>query len=352
MAYLNGYQIIDDNLCTQTTEHSSYHPLQSTAPPTAPPCKQVGAGAEPTTRRGTRNKKTKSKRAKQVESSDSTVSHHRQQHLRPPLLNHGLNPTSWSRSDTSQSTFPMLYPSVVPGYPLMSSVVPPPPGADATQQGFEVNQGTQAPPYPSAIPSAPYSAPLITPIMALVLPHYVYPPMAPGVPPPPPPQPVYHPEPDSFSLQTQPFCQAAFPGQVPFTGLQSFNSHSQYTPQAGQFASTLFCPPSTEAPQAPHEGQSRSSTPQSAGGGGPASPPLFHSRCSSPLNLLELELSVDRQDNIVLPSSGQGTNTTEREKGAVASQAMERELKQVNKDANRLLIPLLSFTSPSVRKQI
>ncbi|XP_074544394.1 period circadian protein homolog 2 isoform X2 [Halichoeres trimaculatus] len=310
--------------------------IASNALPAAPLSKQMGPGAEPTTRRGTRNKKTKSKRAKQVESSDSTVSHRRQQHLRPPLLNHGLNPTSWSRSDTSQSTFPMLYPPVMPGYPLQ---VYPRPGsvaptrADAAQQGFEVNQCTQAPPCPSAMPSAPYSAPMISPVVALVLPHYVYPPMAPGVPPPPT-QPMYHPGPGSFPLQTQPFCQAAFPGQVPFTGPTSFitqnqlNSQNQYTPQAGQFASTLFCPPSSETPQAAQEGQSRSSTPQSAGGGGPASPPLFQSRCSSPLNLLELELSVDRQDNTVLPSGGQGTNMTEREKGAVASQAMERELKQ------------------------
>ncbi|XP_034558628.1 period circadian protein homolog 2 isoform X5 [Notolabrus celidotus] len=302
---------------------------------TAPSCKQVRAGTAPTTRRGTRNRKTKSKRAKQVESSDSTVSQYRQHHLRPPLQNHGLNPTSWSRSDSSQSTFPTPYPSVMPGYPMQvypsaSSVAP---HTDAIQQGFVVNQVNQAPPCPSTIPSAPYSSPMITPIVALVLPQYVYSPMAPGLPPP---QPVYHPVPGGFPLQTQPFCQAAFPGQVPFTGLPSIsaqnqlNSQNQYTPQAGHFAPSFYYPPSSETHQAALEGQSRSSTPQSGVGGGPASPPLFQSRCSSPLNLLELELSVDRQDNTVLSSGGQGNNMTEREKGAGGNQDMDMELKQAS----------------------
>lgn len=305
--------------------------------PAARSSKQGRPGA-PTTRRGTRNKKTKSKRAKQTESSDSTVSHHRQQ-LRRPLLNHGLNPTSWSPSDTSQSTFPMAYPSVMPGYPLpvyprASSVAP---RTDAPLQGFRDNQGTQAPPCPSSIHPSPYTAPMVTPIVALVLPNYMYPPMAPVLPPT---QPVYHAETGGFPTQTQPFCQAAFPGQVPFTAPPSFSVQNQFNPQhhfapqPGYLAPSFYFPPSTETPKAPVEGQSRSSTPQSGGGGGPASPPLFQSRCSSPLNLLELELSVDRQDSAVLSSGGQGNNTAEREKGTSVCQAKERELKQVNKETN------------------
>ncbi|KAM9350089.1 period circadian protein homolog 2 [Symphorus nematophorus] len=300
----------------------------------APAARSSKPSAEPTTRRGTRNKKTKSKRAKQIESSDSTVSHHRQQQLRPPRLNHGLNPTSWSASDTSQSTFPMAYSSVMPGYPLQaypraSSVAP---RTDAPLQGFRDNQGTQASPCPSIHP-APYTAPMVTPIVALMLPNYVYPPMTTGLPPPPP-QPVYHAETGGFPTQIQPFCQAGFPGQVPFTAPPSFsvqnqfNSQNHFAPQAGYLTPSFYFPPSSETPKAPVEGQSRSSTPQSGGGGGPASPPLFQSRCSSPLNLLELELSVDKQDSTGLSSGGQGNNMAEREKGASGNQAKERELKQ------------------------
>uniref|UniRef100_A0A8C4DAK2 Period circadian protein homolog 2 n=1 Tax=Dicentrarchus labrax TaxID=13489 RepID=A0A8C4DAK2_DICLA len=306
--------------------------LKANSAPAARSCKP---GAEPTTRRGTRIKKTKSKRAKQIESSDSTVSHHRQKHLRPPRLNHGLNPTSWSPSETSQSTFPMAYPSVMPGYPLpvyprASSVAP---CTDANLQGFRDNQGSQAPPCPSSIQAPPYTAPIVTPIVALVLPNYVYPPMAPGMPPPPP-QPVYHAEAGGFPPQTQPFCQAAFPGQVPFTAPPTFSVQNQFTsqnhfaPQAGYLAPSFYFPPSSETPKAPMEGQSRSSTPQSGGGGGPASPPLFQSRCSSPLNLLELELSVDKQDSTAVSSGGQGNNAAEREKGASGNQA--KELKQAS----------------------
>uniref|UniRef100_A0A673HCD3 Period circadian protein homolog 2 n=1 Tax=Sinocyclocheilus rhinocerous TaxID=307959 RepID=A0A673HCD3_9TELE len=78
--------------------------------------KQGGGGAPETsgTRRG-RNKKTKSKRIKPNESSDSTPSGRRPP-PRPQLQ--GLNQTSWSPSDTSQSTFPIAYPAVMPGYPL------------------------------------------------------------------------------------------------------------------------------------------------------------------------------------------------------------------------------------------
>ncbi|TMS10246.1 Period circadian protein-like protein 2 [Larimichthys crocea] len=340
---LRGLTALKAN-CSQYLERQREQ-IASDAAPAARSCKP---SAEPTTQRGMRIKKTKSKRAKQIESSDSTVSHHRQQQLRPPRLNHGLNPTSWSPSETSQSTFPMAYPSVMPGYPLQvypraTSVAP---CADATLQDCRDNHGTQAPPCPSTIHPAPYTAPMVTPIVALVLPNYVYPPLATGIPPPPP-QPVYHPETAAFPTQTQPFCQAAFPGQVPFAAPPSinvqnqlnsqnhfnsqnqFNSQNHFTPQAGYLVPSFYFPPSSETQKAPVEGQSRSSTPLS-GGGPPASPPLFQSRCSSPLNLLELELSVDRQDSTALSSGGQGNNTAEREKGASSNQAKERELKQAS----------------------
>lgn len=290
------------------------------------------------------------------------MSRHGRQQLRPPRLNYGLNPTSWSPSETSQSTFPMAYPSVMPGYPLQ--VYPRDSSAathtEATLQGCREDQVPRAPPCPSSIHAPPYTAPMVTapmvtapmvttpmvttpmvtPIVALVLPNYVYPPVATGLPPP---QPVFHTDTGGFPTQTQPFCQAPFPVQVPFTAPPSFsvqnqfNSQNQFAPQAGYVTPSFFFPPSSETPKAQVEGQSRSSTPQSGGVGGPASPPLFQSRCSSPLNLLELELSVDRQDSTALSSGGQGNNMAEREKGASGSQAKERDLKQVIKRTNLFL---------------
>ncbi|XP_059199890.1 period circadian protein homolog 2 [Centropristis striata] len=340
---LRGLTALKEN-CSQYLKRQKEHVAGEAAP--------VAQSSKQGARRGTRNKKTKSKRAKQMESSDSTVSHHRQQHLRPRLQNHGLNPTSWSLSDTSQSTFPMAYPSVMPGYPLQvyptaGSIAP---HTDATLQGFGDNQGKQAPPCPAAIHPPPYTAPMVTPIVALMLP-IPYPPMGPGLPPP---QPVYHATTGGFPTQLQPFGQAAFHTQGPFTAAPSFSVQNQFNPQnhsalqAGFLTPMFNFPPSSEAPKAPvMEGQSRSSTPQSGGGGGPASPPLFQSRCSSPLNLLELELSVDRQDSTALSSGGQGNNTTEREK-ASSSQAKKRELKQPSLSLLGPPGPLYYESSPCV----
>uniref|UniRef100_A0A8D0D6Y1 Period circadian protein homolog 2 n=1 Tax=Sander lucioperca TaxID=283035 RepID=A0A8D0D6Y1_SANLU len=343
-----GLTALKEN-CSQYLERQREQ-IASDAVPAARSYNEGGPIVLPTARRDARNKKTKSKRAKQMESSDSTVSHHRQQHLRPPLLNLGLNPTSWSRSDTSQSTFPMAYPSVVPGYPLQvypgaSSL---PPHTDATLQGFGHNQGTQSPPCPPSIHPAPYTTPMVppmvTPIVALMLPM-PYPSVAPGLPPP---QPVYHTVTGGFPTQLQPFGQAASPGQGPFTDPPSFSVQNQFSTQnhfalqAGCLTPSFYFPPSLETSKAPVvEGQSRSSTPQSGGDGGQASPPLFQSRCSSPLNLLELELSVDRQDSTVLSSGGQGNNATQREKRASGNHAKERELKQVNKVINLFLFAFL-----------
>lgn len=324
--------------------------LDPLALPASPSYKRGGAGAEPTRRRGTRNKKTKLKRAKQIESSDSTVSHQRLQQLRPPLL----NPTSWSPSDTSQSTFSMTYPAMMPGYPLQvyprtTSIDP---CTEATLTGFGNIQGTQAPPCPPSIHPAAYTTPMVTPIVALVLPNCMYPQMAPG---PLPPQPVYQAETGGFPTQTQSFGQSVFPGQNTFTVPPSFSAHNQFNPQnhfppeAGSLTASFHFPPSAETPKAPVEGQSRSSTPKSGGVGGQASPPLFQSRCSSPLNLLELELSVERQDSTGLSTGGQGNNTTEREKGASGNQTKERELKQVNKETNFFLFALFFLFSFSLR---
>lgn len=321
--------------CSEYLERQKEQIGSDVAPAVRP--KQGGAFAEPTTRRSTRNKKTKSKRAKQVESSDSTASHQGPQLQRPSFPNYSLNQTSWSPSEATQTAFPMAYPTVMPGYPLQvypraESIAP---QTDTTTQNFRDSQGAQATPGPSSIHSAPYTSPMVTPIVALVLPNYLYPVMGPG---PPPQQPVYQAETGVFPTQTLPFAQAAFPFPPSFSGQTQFNIQTNFTPpQAAGSSTPSFCfPPSSEIPKPSVEGQSRSSTPQSGGAEGQASPRLFQSRCSSPLNLLELELNVDRQDGAMLPSGGRGNTAAEREQTASASQPKERELNQTSSqcDAN------------------
>lgn len=302
-------------------------------PPVAPAGRSSKPGAGPAARRGTRTRKTKTKpkRTQQMESSDSTASQCRQQ---LPRLNQGLNVTSWSASDTSQSTFPLAYPSVIPGFPLQvySGTSSAAPGGDAAVPGCSTDQGSQTIGGPSSMQPPPYSTPVVTPIVALVLPNYLYPPLAGGMMPP---QPLYPPETLGFPTQLHPFSPSAFSGQFPSAAApppnvqNQFSSQHHFPSQAGSLTPCVYFPPSTETPKAPTEGPSRSTTPQYGGCGGPASPPIFHSSCSSPLNLLELELSVDRQDSTAPPPGGQGNNTAERENGAGGIQPKEREPKQV-----------------------
>ncbi|XP_061695077.1 period circadian protein homolog 2 isoform X2 [Syngnathoides biaculeatus] len=272
--------------------------------------KQSSPGAEPNMlRRGVRNKKNKSKRAKQTESSDSTASYQRQHQLRGPPLNQGLNPTSWSASDTSQSMFPIAY----PGYPLqvVPRDTPVVPRLNAPLQGFGNNHGD--PPCPPVVPHSPYTTPMVAPIMALLLPTYCYPPLSTG-----PPHSAYHPETASFPIQVPPYAQPTIPGPATLMTQAPFNPQSPFPSQVGYVTPSLYFPPTTsETLKAPEGVQSRASTPQSA------SPPLFQSRCSSPLNLLELELTGDRQDGTTLPPGGQGGNVAEREKATVGGKAKE-----------------------------
>uniref|UniRef100_A0AAR2JJ73 Period circadian protein homolog 2 n=1 Tax=Pygocentrus nattereri TaxID=42514 RepID=A0AAR2JJ73_PYGNA len=246
--------------------------------------RKQGGVTEPTARRGGRNKKTKSKRVKQNESSDSTVSH-RKQLSRQELQ--GLNQTSWSPSDTSQSTYPIAYPAMMPAYPLQvypgTNIMAP--RVDASISGFGDSQCSQVPPI-----QPPFSAPLVTPMVALVLPNYMFPQIG--------------------SAPRQPF----YPEQGTFT----FTTQNPFTPPT---------------PFPTQEGQSRSSTPQSVGGRDQSSPPLFQSRCSSPLqlNLLQLEesqRSVERQDSSAPSSGAQGTCTAAAEKGGNTGTHSKSDKKQ------------------------
>lgn len=330
---------------------------------------------------------------KHPDSSDSAVSNRKP---RPPLQ--GLNQTSWSPSEASQSAFNVSYPTMVPAYPLY----PPAPAAPAQaacpdpslSTGFGEGQNTQAPPT-----ATPFPAPIVTPVVALMLPNYLFPqigqlgqigqlaapPRATFFPeqtqtqsaystqqPFQPPQPAYTMQTQAQFTSQQPFpVQTAFPTQQPFQAAQTaFTTVQPFqtaqtpftTPQPFQAAQTTFTtqqpfqaaqtayttqqpfaaqpsfpvqtpfvaqtpfstqpfqysltsePPKTSAIE-PREGAaSRSSTPASGAREPTTSPPLFESRCSSPLqlNLLSMEegqRSVERQDSTATPAGAQGSST-------------------------------------------
>uniref|UniRef100_A0A674CWP1 Period circadian protein homolog 2 n=1 Tax=Salmo trutta TaxID=8032 RepID=A0A674CWP1_SALTR len=359
-----GVQAFQAN-CSQYLEHQKGQGATD-AVPTVRPCRQ----AEPAARRSGRNKKTKSKRVKQNESSDSSLSHRkRQQQPRPHLLNQGLNQTSWSPSNSSQSTFPPLaYPNIVPVFPLqvypgvgtMAGTMPTSP--ENSMPGFgdsQCNQDPQCPP-PNIQPS-PFSTPMVTPVVALVLPNYMFPQMGSGAPGQ---QPFYQVKTAGYSSQPQPFLpqtSLTFPAQGPFLAQpQPFPLQTSlpFPPQSSSTIQTQFPDPfapqtgfpiptqpfssmAMEPPKPSGETtQSRGSTPGSMGGRDHVpSPPVFQSRCSSPLqlNVLQLEetpCSLERQDSMVVaPSSGDPPgNNTFRDKGrSVVCQAMEKiTLQQVS----------------------
>uniref|UniRef100_A0A8B9UMD4 Period circadian protein homolog 2 n=1 Tax=Anas zonorhyncha TaxID=75864 RepID=A0A8B9UMD4_9AVES len=223
-------------------------------------------------------KNRKSKRIKPQESSDSTTSGTKFPH-RFPLQ--GLNTTAWSPSDTSQASYSaMSFPTVMPAYPLpvfpATGTVPPDP--ETSLSGFNQlpDSGNTCPMQPSQ-----FSAPLMTPVVALVLPNYVYPEMNSSLP-----QTLYHsqanfPTPSPFSSQT------VFPAQTPFSTPSPFPQQAFFPTQPFHYNAPAESEkvPATETRNEP----SRSCTPQSVGAQDQASPPLFQSRCSSPLNLLQLE---------------------------------------------------------------
>ncbi|XP_034148786.1 period circadian protein homolog 2 isoform X2 [Esox lucius] len=169
-------------------------------------------------KKGSRNKKSKKPRMKRPDSSDSAVSHRMPL---PPLQ--GLNQTSWSPSEASQSqAFPIPYPAIVPGYPL--PVYPAGPATPdqptcpdpSLSAGFGEGQSSLAPPT-----AAPYPASLMTPVVALVVPNYLFPQIGPigqiATAPGPsffPEQPAYQPQ-TSYPAQ-QPF-QTAYTSQQPFS---------------------------------------------------------------------------------------------------------------------------------------
>ncbi|XP_015999746.2 period circadian protein homolog 2 isoform X2 [Rousettus aegyptiacus] len=226
-------------------------------------------GIESSWKKTGKNRKLKSKRAKPRDSSGSTGSGGPVPH-RPPLV--GLNATAWSASDTSQSSCPAApFPSPVPAYPLPVFPAPglvPAPGAVAAPMaphaGFAVPTVPMDAPHEFAVQPAPFTAPL-APVMALVLPSYPFAPVTPSLP------------------------QAFFPSQPNFAS-QTPASQPQLPGRTSPPTRPCACPRAERGPPA-----SRVATPatplSAAGPTGRASPPLFQSRGSSPLqlNLLQLE---------------------------------------------------------------
>ncbi|XP_067158051.1 period circadian protein homolog 2 isoform X2 [Apteryx mantelli] len=231
-------------------------------------------------------KNRKSKRIKPQESSDSTTSGTKFPH-RFPLQ--GLNTTAWSPSDTSQTSYSaMSFPTVMPAYPLpvfpAAGTVPPAP--EAPLSGFN-----QLPDSRNTCPVQPsqFSAPFMTPVVALVLPNYVYPEMNSNLP-----QTLYHSQPN-FPAHSTFSSQTVFPAQPPFTAPNPFPQQAFFPTQPFHYNPPAESEkvPVTE----PRNEPSRSCTPQSVGPHDQASPPLFQSRCSSPLNLLQLEETTKTADS-------------------------------------------------------
>ncbi|KAM5326879.1 period circadian protein homolog 2 isoform 2-T2 [Glossophaga mutica] len=223
------------------------------------------SGVDSSWKKTGKSRKLKSKRAKPRDSSESTGSGGPAPH-RPPLV--GLNATAWSPSDTSQSSCPAVpFPSPVPAYSLpvfpAPGIVPAPGAVTAAPAQAHASFAVPAVPMDAhhefAVQPPPFAAPL-APVMALVLPSYPFPPVTPNLPP------AFFPSP------MVPASQPEFPGRT--------SPHKQPCP----------CPRAERGP--PVSRVATPATPLSATGpSGRASPPLFQSRGSSPLqlNLLQLE---------------------------------------------------------------
>ncbi|XP_055472519.1 period circadian protein homolog 2 isoform X2 [Psammomys obesus] len=221
------------------------------------------SGIESSWRKTGKSRKLKSKRVKTRDSSESTGSGGPVSH-RPPLV--GLNATAWSPSDTSQSSCPSApFPAPVPAYPLPvfqapgvvstpGAVVAPPAAAHSGFTVPVVPVGTQP---EFALQPLPFAAPL-APVVAFMLPSYPFPPATPNLP------------------------QAFFPSQPHFPAHPTAASEVASASQAEFPARTSTLRQPCTCPATPPAGTVAS---------GRASPPLFQSRGSSPLqlNLLQLE---------------------------------------------------------------
>ncbi|ELW63543.1 Period circadian protein like protein 2 [Tupaia chinensis] len=246
------------------------------------------SGIDSSWKKSGKNRKLKSKRAKPRDSSESTGSGGPVPH-RPPLV--GLNATAWSPSDTSQSSCPAVaFPTSMPAYSLPMFPAPgivPGPGAVvappvAPHASFTVPTVSVDAQQQFVVQPPPLAAPL-APVVAFMLPSCPFPPETPSL------------------------SQAFFPGQPHFPGHPTLTPGTAPASQPESPSRTSLLRQSCACPATP------ATPPLAAGAVGRASPPLFQSRGSSPLqlNLLQLE---------EVPEAGPGVTGTSGTSGTAATQ--------------------------------
>lgn len=307
-------------------------------PPATRLAKPSISGAEPITKRSGRTKKSKKPRIKNPESSDSAVS---QRRLRPPLQ--GLNQTSWSPSEASQSAFSVPYPTMVPGYNFYPTTLPP--AGDHTSDA----QTAQAP------PTAPqFPAPMVTPMVAFVLPSYMFPQL--GMPT----RPAFYPEQQPAVDPQQPQLiynfqnplqaqqtQSNYTTQQPLQPQQAYTLQQPFTPQQLYVTQNPFQPQAPFTPPQPFQVQFTPQTPlpyrvpsdprlpvpESAEGpsSSPLSrtPPLFGSHCSSPLQLDLLQLEDKADSHSMAPPSGSRGNCSSAPEKSTSVADMQQVRKEL-----------------------
>lgn len=273
---------------------------------------------EETAKKSWRTKKSRKKpRTKHPDSSDNAASQHRPL---PPLQ--GLNQTSWSPSEASQSGLSVPFPTVVPGYPLypvVPSVAPP-----QAPTGVAESQSTQA-----TASAATYPNPLVTPVVALVLPSLMLPQIdtAPRSPFCADTQQAYNalfqPQ-QAYNIQQPLQTQQAYTGQQAFQPQQAYsttqhlqNPQSCSTHQCFQTHTSITSQQPAYTPQT-HFQYGMASDPKHSIESTecpspllpPHSPPLFESRCSSPLQLDLLQMEEKQDSHTIAPQSSTQANCT------------------------------------------
>ncbi|XP_061090295.1 period circadian protein homolog 1-like isoform X2 [Conger conger] len=205
--------------------------------------------------------------------------------------------SSWPNSVGSQASLPSLpyHPAVLPLYPLYPPLAPPMP-----HPAVDVPNPDASLRYP--LQCAQLAPPLASPMMAFVLPNYIFPQPNP---------PVLQPnlpiqQPNLSVPQSNPPVLQPNPPIPQASSTQEFYNPDHMFP---------FPRPAPVAPAAALRAPpSRSSTPLSCSQPPPerdgTDSPLFQSRCSSPLNLLQLEeLPSNRLEMSALVATQQATPT-------------------------------------------
>ncbi|XP_058555515.1 period circadian protein homolog 2 isoform X1 [Neofelis nebulosa] len=242
------------------------------------------SGIDSSWKKNGKNRKLKSKRAKPRDSSESTGSRGLAPH-RPPLV--GLNATAWSPSDTSQSSRPSTpFPDSMPAYSLPVFPAPglmPTPGPVAATP-VAPHASFAVPTVPMDTQHPPFTVPL-APVMALVLPNYSFPMVTPGLP------------------------QAFFPGQPNFLPKMIPASQPELPGRTSPPKQPCTCPRAECGPPA-SRAATPASLPSASGPTGRASPPLFESRGSSPLQLNLLQLEEAPEGSAVAATTAGSSETT------------------------------------------